>query len=242
MPKSRARFVTLNALLVRRRLDADEQTIKAGRVLVDDRVVLNPAARVPATAAVRVLAEARLRGDVKLSYALDHFELRIGGRVVADVGASSGGFTSALLDRGATRVYAIDAGVGQLKGWLRADARVVNLEGHNLGAITSANVPEPVGLITVDLSYLAVADAVPQLERLAIAPDADLVTLVKPTFELRRAAPPSTEREFVEAVSKAATAINRGAWRVVDTCESGVSGRGGTTEFFIRARRAARLS
>lgn len=239
MPKSRARFIALEALLARRNLHAGEQAIKAGRVLVDGRVITNPAACVRIDASVRVQPESRLRGYIKLSHALDQFVVRIAGRVAVDVGASAGGFTTALLDRGATGVYAIDVGVGQLVGRLRAHERVVNLEGHNLGSITRRHVPHPVDIVTIDLSYLPVAAAVPQLEALEIAADADLVALVKPTFELRRGRPPLT-REQLEAALRAATdAVDAGPWRVVATCESPVTGARGTTEFFVHARREA---
>ena len=238
MSKSRARFVALEVLLARRHLDVDEQAIKAGRVLVDGRVVSNPAARVRADASVRVQRQARLRGDVKLSYALDRFRVPVADRVAADVGASAGGFTTALLDRGARRVYAIDVGVGQLVGRLRVDDRVVNLEGHNVGSIDRRLVPERVDIVTIDLSYLAVADALPQIEALDIAGDADLVALVKPMFELRRARPPARAEELQSAVRAASEAVASGPWIVVDTCESGVTGARGTTEFFIHATRA----
>lgn len=239
MPKSRARFVVLEALLARRNVHAGEQTIKAGRVVVDGRVITNPAARVRVDASVRVQPESRLRGDIKLSHALDLFVVRIAGRVAADIGASAGGFTTLLLDRGAARVYAIDVGVGQLVGRLRADEHVVNLEGHNLGSITRQHVPQPVDIVTIDLSYLPVTDAVPQLEALEITADADLVALVKPTFELRRGRPPVT-RAQLEAARRAATdAVDAGSWRVAATCESAVTGARGTTEFFVHARREA---
>ncbi len=103
MPKSRGRFIALEVLVARRNLHAGEQAIKAGRVVVDGRVIMNPNARVRVDASVRVQPESRLRGDIKLSHALDHFAVRIAGRVAADVGASAGGFTTAVLDRGAAR-------------------------------------------------------------------------------------------------------------------------------------------
>src|SRR5258705_4418622 len=178
MPKPKARFVALRELLADRRPEVDQAAIEEGNVLVDGSVVTNPAARVRFDASVRVVVPSRLRGDVKLSYALDTLDIAVAGRVAVDVGASTGGFTTALLDRGARRVYAIDAGVGQLLGRLRVDARVLNLEGHNLGAIGPDDVPEPAELVTVDLSYLALAAAAPQLERLTLAAAADLVALV----------------------------------------------------------------
>ncbi len=239
MPKSRARFIALKILLARRNLHVDEQAIKAGRVIVSGRVITNPAARVRADASIRVRPDPRLRGDIKLSHALDQFDVRIAGRVAADVGASAGGFTTALLDRGAVRVYAIDVGVGQLIGRLRIDERVVNLEGHNLGAITRQQVPEPVDVITVDLSYLPLAHAVPQLEALEIARDADLVALVKPTFELRRGRPPEGRQQLEAALHAATDAVEAASWRVVATRESAVTGARGTREFFVHGQREA---
>ena len=237
MPKPRARFIALATLLARRKGHAGEQLIKSGRVIVDGRVLTNPAARVRSNASVKVEPEPRLRGDIKLSHALDRFEVAVAGRIAADIGASAGGFTTALLDRGAARVYAVDAGVGQLVGSLRADHRVVNLEGHNLGAITRGEVPEPIELITLDLSYLPVAHAVPQLEALEIAVDADLVALVKPTFELRLGRPPTTRAQLDAALRLATASVAAGPWHVEATCESAVKGGRGTTEFFIHARR-----
>lgn len=239
MPKSRAPFLALQALLARRHIHADEQAIKAGCVTVDGRVTTNPAARVRIDASVKVRPTARLRGDVKLSYALDRFEVPIAGRVAADIGASAGGFTTALLDRGAARVYAIDVGVGQLVGRLRADQRVVNLEGHNLGAITRRHVPQPVDVVTLDLSYLSVVEAVPQLEALDIAAGADLVALVKPTFELHQGRPPVTPARLQKALRLATDGVDAGPWIVAATCESALRGARGTTEFFLHARRAA---
>jgi len=240
MSKSRARFLPLATLLARQNRRVDEEAVHAGRVIVDGRIITNPSARVRANASIRVRTESRLRGDVKLSLALDRFGVQIAGRVAADIGASAGGFTTALLARGAARVYAIDAGVGQLVGRLRADERVVNLEGHNLGSITRQHFTEPVDIVTVDLSYLAVADAVPQLEALQFAPDADLLALVKPTFELRQGRPPLAPGQLHAALRRATDEVNAGSWRVVATCQSVVTGARGTTEFFIHARRQAR--
>jgi 23S rRNA (cytidine1920-2'-O)/16S rRNA (cytidine1409-2'-O)-methyltransferase len=127
--------------------------------------------------------------------------------------------------------------VGQLIGRLRIDERVVNLEGHNIGVITRRHVPEPVDVITVDLSYLPLADAVPQLETLEIAADADLVALVKPTFELRQGRPPQGRKQLEAALQAGADAVDAASWQVLATCESAVTGARGTTEFFIHARR-----
>jgi 23S rRNA (cytidine1920-2'-O)/16S rRNA (cytidine1409-2'-O)-methyltransferase len=114
-----------------------------------------------------------LRREVKLQAALDTFQLSVSGRVALDMGASTGGFTRVLLTAGAPRCYAVDVGHGQLLGSLRCDSRVVNLESTNLGDLDRRLVPEIIDVITMDLSYLSLASAVPQLDRIAIADNAD---------------------------------------------------------------------
>lgn len=211
----------------------------AGRALVDGRVITNPAARVRADAAVRLLRAARLRGDIKLSYALDVLDIDVDGSVCVDVGASAGGFTTALLDRGAARAYAVDVGTGQLVGVLRQDPRVVNLEGRNLGALSPDDITDVVDLVTVDLSYLALRDAVPQLEAITMSDGCELVALVKPMFELRLATPPTDRTTLRSAVDAARVACRANAWEVVTDIESPNRGRNGSIEFFVHARRTA---
>ena len=117
-----------------------------------------------------------------------------------DLGASAGGFTRVLLEHGARRVFAVDAGHGQLRGELRNHSRVVNLERTNLADLSAIPRCTLIGTVTMDLSYLSVADAAPQIETLPLAPDADLIALVKPMFDsvstrlprtIRRSARPS---------------------------------------------------
>src|SRR5262249_56471618 len=141
-----------------------------------------PSSLIRLGASIVVVPPRVLRGEVKLQAALDNFQVPVAGRVALDVGASTG--TRVLLRAGATRGYAVDAGHGQLLGSLRCDSRVVNLESTNLGDLNQRLVPELIDVITMDLPYLSVASAVPQLDRIAIAGDADLVALVKPMFEL----------------------------------------------------------
>jgi 23S rRNA (cytidine1920-2'-O)/16S rRNA (cytidine1409-2'-O)-methyltransferase len=141
-----------------------------------------------------------------------------------------------LLDAGAERVYAVDAGHGQLVGSLRADPRVVNLEGVNLADVA---VPEPVDVVTIDVSYLALADAVPQLERLAFAHGAQLVALVKPQFELGLAALPADPER---AVPRACAGIERCPWRVRACMRSPVAGAHGAVEFLLWAERVSRAA
>jgi 23S rRNA (cytidine1920-2'-O)/16S rRNA (cytidine1409-2'-O)-methyltransferase len=243
-PRSRAPFVALPTLL-RRRFPAvvnPSAVIASGRVLVDGAPVANPSARVRADASLRIVRRKPLRGTLKLRSALDAFDLDARGVVALDVGAAAGGFTQALLDAGARRIYALDAGVGQLRGWLRVDRRVVNLEGTNLGSLAPAIVPEPVGLVTMDLSYLPVADALPQLDRAILAPGARLVALVKPTFELRSPSLAADPARVADAVALASGAMTREGWDVSSAAPSPVRGARGAVEVFVSARLRVRRS
>jgi 23S rRNA (cytidine1920-2'-O)/16S rRNA (cytidine1409-2'-O)-methyltransferase len=233
----RARFVALADLLARRHPGADPDAIRAGRVLVDGRVLSNPDARARADAAVRILPETRLRGDVKLSYALDTLAVPVGGRTAVDVGAAAGGFTTALLRHGAHRVYAVDVGRHQLRGRLRQDPRVVDLERHNLAVLDRSLVPEPVEVVTLDLSYLSVAGALPHLERLRLAPGADLVALVKPTFELHRPTLAARPADVAAALRLAAGAAAALGWTVLAICDAPHTGRRGAREVFLHGHR-----
>lgn len=159
------------------------------------------------------------------------------GRVALDVGAAAGGFTEALLDAGVRRVYAVDAGHGQLRGFLRVDPRVVNLERTNLAALDRTVVPEPIELITMDLSYLAVADAVPQLRPLLLAPGAMLLALVKPTFELHAPVLVAGDEAIDDAAASATKALLDTGWSVLGTKASPVRGSRGAQEVFVCGRR-----
>ncbi len=238
MPRRhRARFVALVDLLARHHPDLDPDAIRDGRVLVDGRVLTNPRASVRADASLRVVSERRLRGAIKLAHALNELALPVTGRIAVDVGASAGGFTTVLLERGATRVYAVDVGTGQLVGRLRNDPRVVNLEGRNLGTLDGSLVSDRVDLVTMDLSYLALHDAVPQLDRLDLSEDADLVVLVKPTFELGRAALAASDRDVAAAIARAADGITTAGWSVAGQCAAPRTGRRGAREAFLHATR-----
>ena len=210
--------------------------IRTGRVLVDGRPLTNLAALVPANARIVILKPTVLRGEPKLRAALAHFGTRVAGRVALDLGAAAGGFTRVLLEERARRVYAVDAGFGQLLGSLRSDPRVVTLERTNLADLDRRLVPDVVDIITIDVSYLRVADAVPQLESLAIEEDANLIALVKPTFELGLASPPPDE-QLPEALARAIRGIEASGWDSFGSMKSAVKGASGTTEFFVFARR-----
>jgi 23S rRNA (cytidine1920-2'-O)/16S rRNA (cytidine1409-2'-O)-methyltransferase len=177
-----------------------------------------------------------LRGQAKLQAALDELAPGVAGRVALDLGAAAGGFTRALLAAGAARVYAVDAGHGQLLGSLRQDARVVNLESTNLGQLDGTLVPEAIGVVTVDLSYLSLARALPQLDRIVFETSAELVALCKPMFELGLATPPEEER-LPEALARAVAGVQDAGWEVLGTMRSRFRGARGAVEFFVHGRR-----
>jgi 23S rRNA (cytidine1920-2'-O)/16S rRNA (cytidine1409-2'-O)-methyltransferase len=126
------------------------------------------------------------RGGHKLAAALDAFEIDPAGRVALDVGASTGGFTDVLLQRGATRVYALDVGRGQLAESLRQDPRVVSMERTNARAITATTLPEPVSLVTFDVSFISLGLVLGPAATTLVPGPSDMVSLVKPQFEAGR--------------------------------------------------------
>lgn len=169
--------------------------------------------------------------------ALEAFDVAIAGRIAADIGASTGGFTLALLAAGARKVYAVDTGHGQLLGSLRLDPRVINLEGVNLGQLSRKLVPDAVGVIAVDLSYLALAVAAPQLEVLSIAGDAELLALVKPMYELGLATPPDSPADQAKAVELAVGGFERCGWVLQGAMPSPIRGGRGAVEHLVHLRR-----
>jgi 23S rRNA (cytidine1920-2'-O)/16S rRNA (cytidine1409-2'-O)-methyltransferase len=207
-------------------------------VLVDGRLVRNPRSLVPEGTRIELRDETPLRGEAKLRAALAEFDLDPSGRIALDVGAAAGGFTRVLLEAGAARIYAVDAGYGQLLGSLRQDPRVVALERVNLGDLDTTLVPETVDVVTIDLSYLSIADAVPQLEAIRIGTHADLIALVKPMFELGLPSPPTSEPELEEAVARAVAALERSGWSVRGSMRSPVAGARGAVEHLVHARRS----
>jgi 23S rRNA (cytidine1920-2'-O)/16S rRNA (cytidine1409-2'-O)-methyltransferase len=181
----------LDQLLVERGCAASREQarrlIMGGAVRVDDRIIDKPGHRTSTDAAVELTAAPKYvsRGGTKLEGALLAFGLPVAGRVAMDVGASTGGFTDCLLRYGARRVYAVDVGYGQLAWSLRQDPRVVVIERTNIRTMTTAAVPERVGLATADVSFISLRLVLPAL-RPWLADRADLLVLVKPQFEVGR--------------------------------------------------------
>lgn len=238
---SKSRFVALTQRVhqLYPHLDDPARSISSGLVRVDGVPVTNPRAQVRRSAAVTISPPLPLRGARKLTAALERFAVPVTGRTALDVGASTGGFTQALLAAGARRVYAVDAGYGQLLGSLRADDRVVNLERTNLGVLSASLVPDPIEVVTIDLSYLSLARAAPQLETVAIAPAADLIALVKPMYELGLAGPPAHADQRDKAVEVATAGFETAGWHAPRWMQSPVPGRRGSIEYLLHMRRGA---
>lgn len=182
------------------------------------------------------------RAAEKLIGALDAFALSPEGRVALDIGSSTGGFTQVLVQRGATRVYAVDVGHGQLEASLLADTRVVSLEGQDARTLTRAQVPEPPSVLVADVSFISLRLAL-QTPMQLLAPSAWLMALVKPQFELGPDA--VDKRGVVRDAALALSAVTRisdwlsvqPGWRVMGSMPSPLPGRDGNQEFLTAAQR-----
>ncbi len=237
---SRAR-VRLDGLLVERGIasgrDAARAMIADGLVTVNGSVALRPAALAAPDSEI-LLAEGQSyvsRGGVKLAGALDAFELDPDGLVCVDVGASTGGFTDCLLQRGAERVYAVDVGYGQLAWSLRNDPRVTVMERRN--ARHPLEIEEPIRLAVADVSFISLTLVLPTIIE-ALAPGGIILALVKPQFEAGReevgrggvVRSPSARANAIGSV--ALWAIENGL-RVLGVRESSITGPKGNHEYFL---------
>ncbi|RAK61383.1 TlyA family rRNA (cytidine-2'-O)-methyltransferase [Phenylobacterium hankyongense] len=217
--------------------------IEAGGVTADGRPVLKASDPLD-EAAVVVATPAHPwvgRGALKLAHALELWPVAVKGRVVLDVGASTGGFTEVCLAKGALRVYAVDVGRGQLHPSLAADPRVASLEATDARQLTAALVPEPPGLIVTDVSFIGLAKALPAALALA-APGADLVALVKPQFEVGpdrvgKGGLVKDEAARLDALEGVKGFLEGAGWAVQATADSPIVGGDGNREFLLWARR-----
>ena len=212
--------------------------VAEGRVRVDGAIVTNPSSQVRADARIVVQEPRAPRGIEKLGRALDSLGVDVTGRTVLDIGACTGGFTQAALDRGAARVFSVDVGFGQLLGSLRQDPRVVNLERTNASEVTPALLGQPVDLIVIDVTYVRLGTIISELSaNLNPAAGTELVGLVKPMFELERGELPEDPADLAEAGRRAAADADAAGWEVLLVTESAVRGSQGAVELFVWARR-----
>jgi len=218
--------------------------IEAGLVRVDGRVLRKPADPVARTA--EILAEPAFpwvgRGGLKLDHALGLWPVPVAGRVALDLGACTGGFTEVCLARGARRVYAVDVGHGQLHPRLAADPRVVDLQGQDARRLTPAIIPEPPELIVCDASFIALAKVAATALGMA-SPDADLVALIKPQFEvgpglIGKGGAVRDAAARARAVQAVVDWLAEQGWSVRSTSESPVRGGDGAIEYLVWAGKA----
>jgi 23S rRNA (cytidine1920-2'-O)/16S rRNA (cytidine1409-2'-O)-methyltransferase len=246
-PSAAAGPVRLDLALVRRGLAPSRSQardlIKRGLIAVAGKIETRAAAGVADGDSLRVLAAPTYvsRGAVKLAAALEHFGFAASAVVALDIGASTGGFTELLLERGAARVYAVDVGHGQLHARLAQLPAVVSLEGCDARRLDSRLIPEPIGAIVADVSFISLTKALPAALALARAP-AWLVALIKPQFEAGRAAvgkrgivrDPLARQRAVELV--VSWLAGHAGWRVAGVMPSPIPGGSGNQEFLLGAR------
>ncbi len=183
------------------------------------------------------------RGGLKLAKALDQFAIPVAGRVALDVGASTGGFTDCLLQRGASKVYAIDVGTNQLAWKLRSDPRVISMEKTNIRDVTRKEVPEPIDVVVCDASFIGLRTALPAALALA-APGAYLVALIKPQFEVGKGRvgkggivrDPELHAEVCATISDWLAA--QPGWTILGVIGSPIEGAEGNKEFLIAGTRS----
>lgn len=183
------------------------------------------------------------RGGLKLAKGIEYFDLPVAGRIAADIGASTGGFTDVLLHHGAARVYAVDVGHGQLAWKLRQDSRVVVLEKTNARHLASAEIPEPLDIVVCDASFIGLETVLPAALALT-KPGAWALALIKPQFEVGPGQvgkggvvrDPALHAEVCARIE--AWFARQSGWSVLGIVESPITGPEGNREFLIAARKA----
>lgn len=219
--------------------------IAEGRVLIDGAAVTKATRKVTEDTDIQLQGSETEdwvgRGALKLIKALDHFGINPKNKICADIGASTGGFSQVLLKRGATRIYAVDVGQGQMVAEIAEDPRLVNLEGVNARDLTPELIPDPLDLIVSDVSFISLTKALPATLKLA-RPGAHLAALIKPQFEVGKGnvgkggiVRDEALREM--AVKNVTDWINGLAgWCVLGVTESPITGSDGNHEFLTGAR------
>ncbi|HTY62781.1 MAG TPA: TlyA family RNA methyltransferase [Acidobacteriota bacterium] len=223
----------------------------AGRILVNEQKMEKPGQQVDPEAEIRVLHQVQFasRAGAKLQGALDYFQIRVEGRVCADLGASTGGFTDCLLQHGASSVYAFDVGHGQLDWKLQSDPRIVIRDGFNVRNLSASDLPADVSFVCMDLSFISVTKILIPLRDALLASThesgktggggpVDVVVLVKPQFEVGKGEvgkggivrDPAKRLHALEEVSNFA---RQSGYLVVGSAPSPIAGAEGNREFLL---------
>ncbi|MEP6937405.1 MAG: TlyA family RNA methyltransferase [Chthoniobacterales bacterium] len=247
MNDTMARKARLDLVLVDRGLftsrEQARRAVMAGEIRIGDRIVDKPSLLVDPSAAIAATAAPEFvsRGGVKLAGALDQLQLDVRAKVALDLGASTGGFTDCLLKRGVARVYAIDVGHGQMAWKIRQDARVIVREKLNARFLSRMDVPEPIDITVIDVSFISLTLVLPNAFQLS-TPDGVILALIKPQFELQRQ---DVERGGIvsdpalheKAQAKIRDFIVTAGLVVERIVPSVITGTDGNQEFFVCARK-----
>ena len=216
-----------------------QSLIYAGQTLVNGQTISKPSHQVELTAIVLLKNQAKFvsRGGDKLDHALNFFGVNVAGTICLDAGASTGGFTDCLLQRGAQKVYAVDVGTGQLHWKLIQDSRVIVLDKINARYLTRELLPERPQLAVIDVSFISLTKVLPAVKNVMTS-SAHIIALVKPQFEAERKENkrgvvnnPEVRLRVVEKIKQ--FGIQKMALEFKEVCESPLKGPAGNVEFFI---------
>lgn len=215
-----------------------KRLILAGQVTVNGQVVDKPAVSVSGTEVVAVREKEPFvsRGGLKLRKAIEVFQISLNGKTAADIGASTGGFTDCLLQRGAAKVFAVDVGKGQLHWSLRNDPRVIVMEGINARYLSKGAIPEAVDIATIDVSFISLEKIIPAVKEI-VKPAGAVIALIKPQFEAERkyikkgvVKDPAAHEAVVQKIREKA---QQTGFRVEGVVESPILGPAGNKEFLV---------
>jgi 23S rRNA (cytidine1920-2'-O)/16S rRNA (cytidine1409-2'-O)-methyltransferase len=243
MPKK----LRLDQLLVVRGLfssrEQAQRAVMAGEIKIGTRIAVKPSQLLAADAAIAVKPTRKYvgRGALKLEKALDHFKIDMQSKVALDIGASTGGFTDCLLQRGTEKIYAVDVGHGQLDWKIRKDPRVIVLEKLNARFLSAAHIPELVDLCVIDVSFISLTLILPNAFEL-ITPSGVILALIKPQFELERAdigrggivRDPELHQKAQDKIVQFVTRLGHTVSGIVP---SAITGADGNQEFFACMRK-----
>ncbi|MGI5838995.1 MAG: TlyA family RNA methyltransferase [bacterium] len=217
-----------------------QAAVMAGLVDVEDRCTVKAGEKIAADSKITVRGDPVpyvSRGGLKLARALEQFAVPVAGKVILDVGASTGGFTDCLLQNGAAKVYAVDVGYGQLAWSLRQDPRVINLERTNIRYLKAEELPERPDIAVIDVSFISLTKVLPVVREL-LSPAGRIIALVKPQFEAGRenvgkkgvVRDPAVHSAVLTSICRFA---RENGFGVVDLTFSPLKGPQGNIEFFL---------
>jgi 23S rRNA (cytidine1920-2'-O)/16S rRNA (cytidine1409-2'-O)-methyltransferase len=238
----------LDKLLLERGLAKSRERAKAlimeGKVLVDNKPLTKAGVMIEDTSTI-TLREMDIpyvsRGGLKLEAAVEHFGIVLKDKIVMDVGASTGGFTDFMLQRGAKKVYSIDVGYGQFDWKLRNDPRVVLLERTNIRYLERQKIPDEIDLAAIDVSFISLKKVIPKVTEF-LKPNGEIIALVKPQFEVGKTEVGKggivrEEEKRLKAVDSVSEALKAYGLNTIGVMQSPVKGQKGNIEYFIYLRR-----